>query len=145
MRSRSNSTSAAVRWEYDEATGKYLRWQDGSENNTEDSGQVQADNVVVMLMDYGVNRFDGNPDMQAYGSNPVLIFSGATVREGVWLRFAPENGYGFYDNVDDLNPLGLLPGNTWVEFPRNEAGVVEVDGTVFVPETTLPAVATTTP
>ena len=99
---------------------------------------MAADNVVVMLMDYGVNPFDGNPDMQAYGSNPVLIFSHGTVREGIWLRFAPEDGYGFYDNVEDLTPLGLTPGNTWVELPRNQAGVVTVDGTAFAPATTAP-------
>jgi len=133
-----------VLWEYDEATGKYLRWQDGIEHGTEEAGQVAADNVVVMLMDYGVNRFDGNPDMQAYGSNPVLIFSGGTVRMGVWLRFAPEDGYGFYDNVEDLNPLGLLAGNTWVEFPRNQDGTVTIDETDFELPTTS-VVPTTTP
>lgn len=122
-----------VRWEYDAETGKYLRWQDGTEHNTEDSGQVAADNVVVMLMDYGVNRFDGNPDMQAYGSNPVLIFSKGTVRTGVWLRFSAEDGYGFYDNVEDLTPLGLTPGNTWVEFPRNQIDAITVDDVAFVP------------
>lgn len=127
-----------VRWEYDPATGQYLRWQDDSSHGTEEAGQVSADNVVVMLMDYGVNRFDGNPDMQAFGSNPVLIFSGGTVRQGVWLRFAPEDGYAFYDNVDDLNPIGLEPGRTWVEFPRNQAGTVDVDGTEIVPPTTAP-------
>ena len=134
--------STRARWEYDAETGKYYRWQDGSEHSTEDSGQVEADNVVVMLMDYGVNRFDGNPDMQAYGSNPVLIFSQGTVRSGVWLRLAPEDGYAFYDNVDDLNLLGLTPGNTWVELPRNQAGVIDVEGEPFVPATIAP---TTTP
>lgn len=137
--------STDVRWEYDAETGTYLRWQDGSQHNTEDSGQVVADNVVVMLMDYGVNRFDGNPDMQAYGSNPVLIFSKGTVRTGVWLRFGPDDGYGFYDNVEDLNELGLTPGNTWVEFPRNQAGVVTVDGEAFVPGTTPETAPTSAP
>jgi len=120
-----------VRWEYDPESGKYLRWQDGTEHGTEEAGQVAADNVVVILADYGVNQLDGNPELQALGSNPVLIFSGGTVRTGVWLRFTPEEGFGFFDNIDDLNPLGLTPGNTWVEFPRNQEGTVSVDGTDF--------------
>lgn len=128
-----------VRWEYDPETGTYKRWQDGSEHSTEDAGQVEADNVVVMLMDYGVSRFDGNPEMQAFGANPVLLFSGGTVREGVWLRFTHEDGYTFYDNVDDLNVLGLVPGRTWVEMPENQAGRVSIDGSEFaIPDTTVP-------
>ena len=137
--------STDARWEYDAETGKYLRWQDGSEHGTEEAGQVSADNVVVMLMDYGVNRFDGNPDMQAYGSNPVLIFSKGTVRTGVWLRFGPEDGYGLYDNVEDLGELGLSPGNTWVEFPRNQAGVVSIDGEPYVADATAATPPTTAP
>lgn len=131
--------SIQVRWEYDPDTGKYLRWQGNNEHPTEDDGQVSADNVVVMLMDYGVSRFDGNPEMQAFGANPVLLFSGGTVRQGVWLRFTHEDGYTFYDNVDDLNVLGLVPGRTWVEMPENQAGRVSIDGEEFtIPDTTVP-------
>lgn len=124
--------SIAVEWRYDAETDQYLRWQDGREHPTEDSGQVAADNVVVMLADYGVNRFDGNPDMQSLGSNPVYIFSHGTVRQGVWLRFLPTDAYGFFDNTDDLNPIGLVPGRTWVEFPRNQSGTVTIDGAEVV-------------
>ena len=53
------------------------------------------------------------------GSNPVYIFSGGTVRIGTWLRFEPTDPLDFFDNVDDLNPLGLVPGRTWIEIPRN--------------------------
>lgn len=126
--------STRVRWEYDAESGTYLRWQDGTEHGTEDDGQVRADNVVVMLADYGVNQLDGNPELQSLGSNPVLIFSGGTVRTGVWLRFTNDEGFGFFDNVEDLNPIGLVPGNTWVELPRNQAGTVVVDGFEFDPD-----------
>jgi hypothetical protein len=128
-----------VRWEYDPESGTYKRWQDESEHSTEEAGQVEADNVVVMLMDYGVSRFDGNPEVQAFGANPVYIFSEGTVREGVWLRFSHEDGYSFYDNVDDLNLLGLVPGRTWVEMPENQTGRVSIDGSeIIIPETTVP-------
>jgi len=118
--------SVDARWEYDPESGRYFRWQDGSEHTTEstesESGveQVWVDNVIVMMADYGVNTFDGNPDAQVLGSNPVYVFSGGTVREGVWLRFKPEDPYSFFDNVDDLNPIGLHPGRTWLEIPRNQ-------------------------
>ena len=114
--------SVDVEWEYDEETGRYYRTQEGIEHNTEGPDGVErvwADNVVVMKADYGINTFDGNPDAQLLGSNPVYIFTGGTVREGTWLRFEPTDPLSYYDNLDDLNPLGLQPGRTWLEVPRN--------------------------
>ncbi len=114
--------SIRARWVYDEASQRYYRRQNGVEHNTETSTgveQVWATNVVVMMADYGRNRFDGNPDAQVLGSNPVFIFTGGTVRSGTWLRFAAEDPFSFFDTVEDLNPLGLRPGRTWVEIPRN--------------------------
>ncbi|MAT05022.1 MAG: hypothetical protein CL424_08265 [Acidimicrobiaceae bacterium] len=114
-------------WTYDPESGRYFRDQNGQAHNTEtadDVEQIWADNVVVLLADYGVNVFDGNPDAQTQGSNPVYVFSGGTVSEGVWLRFAPTDPIGLFDNVDDLNEIGLQPGRTWLEIPRNDDDVV---------------------
>lgn len=109
-------------WTYDEESGRYYRTQNGDEHNTEEEGEVNrvwVDNVVVMMADYGLNPADGNPDAQVLGSNPVYVFSGGTVRVGVWLRFEATDPLDFFDNVDDLNPIGLAPGRTWLEIPRN--------------------------
>ncbi len=76
---------------------RYFRWQNGTEHTTETDGgieQVLADNVVVMMADYGVNTFDGNPDAQVLGSNPVVVFTGGTARSGSWLRFAGTDPFG---------------------------------------------------
>lgn len=111
-----------VTWTYDDETGRYYRLQDGAEHNTEEADeleQVSTDNIVVMLADYGVNVFDGNPEAQVMGSNPALVFTGGTVQEGVWLRFEPTEPFALFDNEDDLNPLLLQPGRTWLEIPRN--------------------------
>jgi hypothetical protein len=119
--------SVDARWEYDPESGRYYRWQDGSEHEAEDpdgNSQVWADNVVVMQADYGINTFDGNPDAQSLGSNPVYVFTGGTVQEGIWLRFESTDPFSFFDNVDDLNPLVLQPGRTWLEVPRNVDDVV---------------------
>ena len=72
-----------------------------------------------MMADYGLNPADGNPDAQVLGSNPVFVFSGGTVRIGEWLRFEPTDPIGLYSDVDDLDPIGLTPGRTWLEIPRN--------------------------
>ncbi|HUF97103.1 MAG TPA: DUF3048 domain-containing protein [Ilumatobacter sp.] len=115
-------------WEYDPETERYFRSQNGFTSITETGAadeQVWADNVVVMMADYGINPLDNNPDLQSRGSNPLLVFSKGTVREGVWVRFETVDPFAFFDNLDDLNAVGLVPGRTWVEFPRNEAGNVE--------------------
>ena len=99
--------SVRVVWRYDEESGGYYRSQNGDEHNTETSTGVErvwTANVVVMVADYGVNPFDGNPDAQVLGSNPVYVFTGGTVRAGTWLRFAAEDPFALYDNIDDLNP-----------------------------------------
>ena len=115
-------------WRYDADTDGYYRSQDGGEHNTETSDVVErvwARNVVVMMADYGTNTFDGNPDAQVLGSNPVFIFSGGKVRSGTWLRFAATDGFSFFDTIEDLNLLGLQPGRTWIEIPRNREGVLD--------------------
>lgn len=116
------------RWRYDAETNGYYRWQNGVEHDTETGAgteQVWTSNVVVMMVDYGVDPADGNPDAQVLGSNPVYVFSGGTVRVGTWVRFAATDPFNLVDNVDDQNPIGLLPGRTWVEIPRNRDGVLD--------------------
>jgi hypothetical protein len=119
--------SVSSEWEYDPETERYFRSQNGIESMTESGDaeeRVWADNVVVMSADYGINPLDNNPDLVSRGSNPLLVFSRGTVREGVWIRFEIVDPFAFFDNLVDLNAVGLVPGRTWVEFPRNEAGNV---------------------
>lgn len=114
-----------VRWEYDSDTGLYYRFQDGGPHNTENSGQVTTNNLVLMMANYLPSPIDARtPDAQTLGSNPVYVFTGGTVRVGSWLRFASTDPYQFFDNFTDLNPIKLQPGRSWVEFPRNIEGSV---------------------
>ena len=119
--------SMRIVWEYDSETGGYFRVQNGREHTTETDDGVEpvwAQNILVMLADYGRNQFDGNPDAQILGSNPAFVFTGGVVQEGAWLRFLPDDVIELYDNFDDLNPLSLQPGRTWVEIPRNQDDVL---------------------
>lgn len=122
--------SLRAEWDYDEETDGYFRTQNGREHDTETPDGVEpvwVRNVVVMKADYGRNDFDGNPDAQVLGSNPVFVFTGGTVQEGQWLRFLPEEPFQLFDNFDDLNPLPLQPGRTWLEIPRNLDDVLTWD------------------
>ena len=107
-----------VRWEYDARSDRYRRWQNDQVHETELTGQVWADNVVVMSAEYRYHPLDGTPAAQTLGTNTVTVFSGGTVQTGVWLRFQPDGPFAFFDNVDDLNEIRMEPGRTWVEIAR---------------------------
>jgi hypothetical protein len=114
-----------ARWVYDPTDGMYYRWQNGREHMTENSGQVSTANLVVMAANYIQSPIDRNtPDAQMLGVNPVYIFTGGTVRVGVWLRFNAADRYAFYDDVNTLNELRLQPGRTFIELPRAIEGTV---------------------
>ncbi|MGA1345625.1 MAG: DUF3048 domain-containing protein [Ilumatobacteraceae bacterium] len=118
--------SIDVRWEYDEASGRYLRWQDGEEHMSELTGQVWADNVVVMFMDYVSGIIDArSPEAQSVGSGPLLVFSAGTVRAGTWSR--PDNlaPFTFATAETGGELIRLEPGRTWVELPRNDPANVQ--------------------
>ena len=114
-----------VRWEYNPDDGLYYRFQDGGPHNTENSGQVTTNNLVLMMANYLQSPIDARtPDAQVLGSNTVYVFTGGTVRTGSWLRFASTDPYQFFDNFTDLNEIRLVPGRTWVELPRAIEGTV---------------------
>lgn len=117
--------SIDAHWEYNPDDGLYYRWQEGEPHLTENSGQVTTKNLVVMAADYLQSPIDAKtPDAQMLGSNPVYIFTGGTVRVGVWLRFKSTDRYQFFDNLDDLNELRIQPGRTFIELPRAVEGTV---------------------
>jgi Protein of unknown function (DUF3048) N-terminal domain/Protein of unknown function (DUF3048) C-terminal domain len=114
-----------VRWEYNPEDGLYYRWQNGKPHNTENSGQVTTKNLIVMTANYIQSPIDAKtPDAQMLGSSPVFIFTGGTVRIGVWLRFESTDRYQFFDSIETLNELRIQPGRSFIELPRAIPGTV---------------------
>ncbi|MDA2958602.1 MAG: DUF3048 domain-containing protein [Actinomycetota bacterium] len=113
--------SIAVRWEFDEDTGQYLRWQNGEEHPTELTGQVSADNVVVLFVEYRSGVVDArSPEAQTVGSGDALVFTGGTVQPAVWARESNTDPIGLFTDASATTPVRLSPGRTWVELPRND-------------------------
>ena len=115
-----------VRWEYDADTGQYYRFQDGGPHKTENSGQVYdrqrgADDGQLPAR---ARSTRARPTPRCSAPTRSYVFTGGTVRVGSWLRFASTDPYQFFDNFTDLNEIGLQPGRTWVELPRNIEGTV---------------------
>lgn len=113
--------SILARWDYDAATGRYLRSEYGEPHMSELTGQVWADNVVVMLVDYRQSTIDSkSPEAVTVGSGQVLIFTDGVVRAGVWQRSSNTDMWNLYTDETLSEPLGLSDGRTWVELPRSD-------------------------
>jgi hypothetical protein len=112
--------SILARWDYDAASGRYLRPEYGEPHMSELTGQVWADNVEVMLVEYRQSTIDAkSPEAVTVGGGQLLIFADGVVRQGVWQRSSNLDTWNFFTDTTLSVPLGLSEGRTWVELPRN--------------------------
>lgn len=106
-----------VRWTFDSQSGTYLRFQGGKPHNDAALGQVNAANVVVLVVDYVQSRiYAPSPIAQTLGTGEVFVFSGGKVVHGKWTR--ADRLATFQLTGDDGSPILLTPGRTWVELAR---------------------------
>jgi len=114
-----------VRWAYDAASGKWLRWLNGQPHIDKGTGdQLSADNVVILgamhvktlILEHGTKRMGANCancsiEIQLWGEGPLKILRDGKVYEGKWQRAGREKPFRFVDDAG--NPLPLKPGNSW--------------------------------
>jgi hypothetical protein len=114
-----------VSWKFDSRSSNYLRFQSGKAHNDAALGQVNAQNVVVLVVDYRPSPVDTkSPEAQTTGTGEVFVFSGDKVVHGKWTRTDRLEPYQLV--ADSGNPILLTPGRTWVELAR-------VDSTELIP------------
>ncbi|HEX4982113.1 MAG TPA: DUF3048 domain-containing protein [Ilumatobacteraceae bacterium] len=112
-----------VRWEWDADDGVYRRFQNGNSHDAEGAGQVVADNIIVMGVEYHPSAVDRrSPEAQTLGSGPVYVFADGMMRVGVWIHLDRLNPYGFV--APDDSAIGVPPGRTFIELARNEENFV---------------------
>jgi hypothetical protein len=110
-----------VRWEYAADSELYLRFQNDQPHQTETSGQVSADNVIVMGVVYRPSAADTNsPEAQLTGEGPVVVLSRGVARVGTWTRSTITDPYRFV--LANGEPLAVSPGRTFVHLARNRDG-----------------------
>lgn len=132
------SISAYLRWDYDPATGRYLRFQDTNEAMDEQSEtleplidrlnnlQIMADNVVVLLVSHEYFYKSGNSeviDIKLSGKGKAFAFRDGQVYELLWNR--PTNDSVLYLTYPDGTPFPLKHGITWFQ-PVGATAVVRV-------------------
>ncbi len=103
-----------VRWEWDPEASGFARYRRGERHVDVVHGDIFATNVIVMVCEYGQSTIDSrSPNAQTLGSGPVYVFSNGQVVTGRWQRQGPGDPIGLVG--DDGEPIGLTPGNTWIE------------------------------
>lgn len=115
--------AASVQWNYDAATGVYLRTQDGTPDMLADGHQVTAKNVILYFINYansGTASGEGVPNAEIpegilTGKGNVWVLSGGKLVKGTFDRPNLTTVATYKDATGA--PIALQPGNTWVELP----------------------------
>jgi hypothetical protein len=122
------SISAYARWDYDPASGRYLRFQDSVETvdaageNYEQltdrltGEQISADNVVILFVKHTFFYKSGNSeivDIQLTGSGDALAFRDGQIFDVTWNR--PTNDSVLYLTFGDGTPYPFKQGVTWFQ------------------------------
>jgi DUF3048 family protein len=106
-----------VHWTYDAKSGSYLRFQGGKAHNDAALGQVNAANVLVLVVDYTRSAiYAPSPIAQTVGTGEAFLFTAGTVVHGTWTR--DDRLKTFTLIAGSGKPMLLTPGRTWVELSR---------------------------
>jgi hypothetical protein len=134
------STDDYARWDFDPASGRYLRFQDNvlaTSPQAEEyvplvdrlnDQQIAADNVVVLIVRHAYYQQPPNEIVEIYlsGSGPAYAYRDGQVYQVNWNR-PTTNSVLFLTNPDG-SPFPYHPGNTWYQV-IGESSVVSQPGT----------------
>jgi hypothetical protein len=109
---------------WDDEVGGWVRIQDGTLHTAEVDGEeveIAPTNVVVLETVYVDSVADPeSPQALTFGSGRAWALVDGRVIEGTWERSEDEPGFVLLDDSDD--PIGLLPGSTWVLLANDGTG-----------------------
>jgi len=107
--------SIDVRWDWDAASGLYLRTMEVTPHDDTQSGRVTTNNVVVLEVTY-LPGISGSPDAQTIGSGRAFVFTGGQFIDGTWSRADRRAPFTLTDV--DGSIIEMTPGRTFIELPR---------------------------
>jgi hypothetical protein len=110
-----NFQSVGVSYEW---TGSgWARSQRGSAHVDANGARIAPTNVIVQFTEYGQSEADEtSPDAITVGNGDAWVFTEGSLVRGRWSRKNLTSPTVFSDEAG--NPIGLLPGTTWVELAR---------------------------
>ena len=108
-------------WVYDPATQVYLRSQEGAPDLDDAGAQIQATNVVVMMVNVDW-QYTPVPRTIMIDSGEAWVSSGGKTVHASWSKASREAPIKFVDDHGLI--IRIAPGNTWIEMPPVESGAV---------------------
>ena len=116
-------------WTWDEASGKWLRFERGAPATVATGAQLGSTNVVMIkvnLVDTGTKDPIGTTVYETVmvDSGEAIVATGGKIISGTWSKTA-DNAPMVLTALDG-SPITLAPGNTWVEMVPNVGGSIAV-------------------
>ena len=112
--------SINAEWDWDPASGHYLRTMEGRPHEDGAGGRVSTNNVVVLVVEY-LSGISGSPDAHTLGTGEAFVFTAGNYIHGTWTR--NDRLQPFTLTADDGTPIELTPGRTFIELPRNSSTI----------------------
>jgi hypothetical protein len=112
--------SINAEWDWDPASGHYLRTMEGKPHEDAAGGRVSTNNVVVLVVEY-LSGISGSPDAHTLGTGEAFVFTAGNYIHGTWTR--NDRLQPFTLTADDGTPIELTPGRTFIELPRNSSTI----------------------
>lgn len=144
------SISAYVRWDYDQSSGKYLRFQDTQEDGGQGeayaplldrvtNAQIGANNVVILVLPHNFQYKSGNSeiiDIEMKDSGLAYAFRDGYAYEVRWVRSA--NDALFTLQFADGTPYPYKPGVTYYVIMGTSSTLDKKDGGIWRFEWRMP-------
>lgn len=144
------SISSYNRWDFDQASGRYLRFQDTQEDAGQGEGyaalmdrvtntQIVADNVVVLLIPHEYAYKSGNSEIveiKMGDSGIAYAFRDGYAYELKWTRQSPDAIFSLV--FPDGTPYSYKPGITFYEVMGTSSSIDKKDNGVWLFEIKFP-------
>ena len=128
------SRTQTQHWTWDEATGRWLRFQGSNPHLQQDGAQISAANIVILRASVRY-KYAVDPETLLAGTVDGVgyVAAGGKYTEIRWSK--ADRFDTFHLTTLDGSPVYLVPGNTWVELlPSSGTGEVQeltFDGAVI--------------
>ena len=128
------SRTQTQHWRWDEASGKWLRFQGSDPHLQQDGAQIAATNIVILRAAVRY-KYAADPETLLAGTTGGIgyVAAGGKYLEIRWSK--ADRRDAFHLTTLDGSPVYLQPGNTWVELlpssGTRESQVLTFDSTVI--------------
>lgn len=133
-----------ARWQFDETSGRYLRYSDSVPHlDAADGEQLWADNLVIIEAPHNPRpdlfppgSADESFEVALWGSGRAFVFRDGAIFVGFWQRLGNEPGKALLLMLGNSKPIYLKPGRTWITVARSLGNTIVNAELVALPTAT---------